>query len=63
ASLTKYVEINYILILIGVIISYESYILLIKNNNRNNKKNNNNNNKKKTKKLLNINEKSIILKN
>lgn len=63
ASLTKYVEINYILILIGVIISYESYILLIKNNNRNNNNNNNNNNKKITKKLLNINEKSIILKN
>jgi uncharacterized membrane protein YfcA len=61
ASLTKYVEINYMLILIGVIISYESFILLRENNNRNNKKNNNNNNKKITKKLLNLNEKSIGL--
>jgi len=54
ASLTKYVQINYMLILIGVIISYESCILLIKNNNKN---------KKIIKKLLNINEKSIRLKN
>src|SRR5918994_666538 len=58
ASLTKYVQINYMLILIGVIISYESFILLRENNNKNN-----NNNKKITKKLLNINEKSIELKN
>ena len=63
ASLTKYVQINYMLILIGVIISYESCILLRENNNKNNKNNKNNNNKKITKKLLNINEKSIRLKN
>ena len=48
ASLTKYVQINYMLILIGVIISYESYILL--------KENKNNYDKITTQQLLNLNQ-------
>jgi uncharacterized membrane protein YfcA len=65
ASLTKNVPINFLLILVGLIISYESFTLLKENNNtRNNKnnntrnnKNNNNNNKKRTESLLNLNHK------
>ncbi len=66
ASLTKNVPINLLLILIGLIISYESFTLLQDNNikNRNNKINNNNNNDKKiTENRLNLNQKSIKQKN
>jgi uncharacterized protein len=66
ASLTKNVPINFLLILIGLIISYESFTLLKENNNknRNNKINNINNDEKKiTENRLNLNQKSIIQKN
>lgn len=62
ASLTKNVPINLLLILIGLIISYESFTLL-KDNNRNNKININNNEKKITENRLNVNQKSIKQKN
>lgn len=62
ASLTKNVSINLLLILIGLIISYESFTLL-KDNNRNNKININNNEKKITENRLNVNQKSIKRKN
>lgn len=62
ASLTKNVSINLLLILIGLIISYESFTLL-KDNNRNNKININNNEKKITENRLNVNQKSIKQKN
>ena len=50
ASLTKNVPINFLLILVGLIISYESFILL--------KENKNNNDKTTTQQLLNLNQKS-----
>lgn len=50
ASLTKNVPINFLLILVGLIISYESFILL--------KENNNNNDKITTESLLNLNQES-----
>jgi hypothetical protein len=53
-SLTKNVPINFLLILVGLIISYESFTLLKENNNTRNNKNNNNNNKKRTESLLNL---------
>jgi len=56
ASLTKNVPINFILILVGLIISYESFTLL-KENIKN--KNNNNIYKKTTESLSNSNHKSI----
>jgi uncharacterized membrane protein YfcA len=62
ASLTKNVPINFFLILIGLIISYESFILLKDNINtkRDNKINNKNNkDKEKTENRLNLNQKSI----
>lgn len=62
ASLTNNVSINLLLILIGLIISYESFTLL-KDNNRNNKININNNEKKITENRLNVNQKSIKQKN
>ena len=62
ASLTKNVPINLLLILIGLIISYESFTLL-KDNNGNNKININNNEKKITENRLNVNQKSIKQKN
>lgn len=62
ASLTKNVSINLLLILIGLIISYESFTLL-KDNNRNNKININNNEKKITENRLNVNQKTIKQKN
>ena len=62
ASLTKNVSINLLLILIGLIISYESFTLL-KDNNRNNEININNNEKKITENRLNVNQKSIKQKN
>lgn len=62
ASLTKNVPINLLLILIGLIISYESFTLL-KDNNRNNEININNNEKKITENRLNVNQKSIKQKN
>lgn len=62
ASLTKNVSINLLLILIGLIIFYESFTLL-KDNNRNNKININNNEKKITENRLNVNQKSIKQKN
>ncbi len=51
ASLTKNVPINFLLILIGLIISYESFILLRENNNNRTNKNNNNNDKLTTESL------------
>jgi uncharacterized membrane protein YfcA len=63
ASLTKNVPINFFLILVGVIISYESFTLLKENNNNRNNKINNNNDKKITENRLNINQKSIKQKN
>ena len=66
ASLTKNVPINFLLILIGLIISYESFTLLKENNNknRNNKINNNNDDDKKiTENRLNLNQESIKQKN
>ena len=62
ASLTKNVPINFFLILVGLIISYESFTLL-KDNNRNNEININNNEKKITENRLNVNQKSIKQKN
>ena len=62
ASLTKNVSINLLLILIGLIISYEAFTLL-KDNNRNNEININNNEKKITENRLNVNQKSIKQKN
>lgn len=62
ASLTKNVSINLLLILIGLIISYESFTLL-KDNNRNKEININNNEKKITENRLNVNQKSIKQKN
>jgi len=53
ALLTKYVEINYFLILIALIISYESFTLLKKNKSRNN------NNRKTTQTISNLNQKPI----
>ena len=50
ALLTKNVPINFLLILVGLIISYESFILL--------KENKNNNDKTTTQQLLNLNQKS-----
>ncbi len=50
ASLTKNVPINFLLILVGLIISYESFILL--------KENKNNNDKITTQQLLNFNHES-----
>src|SRR5215207_7222469 len=50
ASLTKNVPINFLLILVGLIISYESFILL--------KENKNNNDKITTQQLLNLNQES-----
>lgn len=50
ASLTKNVPINFLLILVGLIICYESFILL--------KENNNNNDKITTESLLNLNQES-----
>jgi uncharacterized protein len=66
ASLTKNVPINFLLIVIGLIISYESFTLLKENNNKNrNIENNNINNddKKITENKLNLNQKSIKQKN
>ena len=66
ASLTKNVPINFFLILIGLIISYESFTLLKDNINitRNNKiSKQNNNDKKITENRLNLNQKSIKQKN
>ncbi len=66
ASLTKNVPINFFLILIGLIISYESFTLLKGNINitRNNKiSKQNNNDKKITENRLNLNQKSIKQKN
>ena len=66
ASLTKNVPINFFLILVGLIISYESFILLKDNINitRNNKiSKQNNNDKKITENRLNLNQKSIKQKN
>ena len=63
ASLTKNVPINFFLILVGLIISYESFTLLKENNNNRNNKINNNNDKKITENRLNINQKSIKQKN
>ena len=66
ASLTKNVPINFLLILIGLIISYESFTLLKENNNknRNNKINNNNDDDKKiTENRSNLNQESIKQKN
>lgn len=66
ASLTKNVPINFFLILIGLIISYESFTLLKDNINitRNNKiSKQNNNDKKITGNRLNLNQKSIKQKN
>ena len=66
ASLTKNLPINFLLILIGLIISYESFTLLKDNinKNRNNEINNiNNDDKKITENRLNINQKSIKQKN
>jgi hypothetical protein len=66
ASLTKNVPINFFLILIGLIISYESFILLKDNINtkRDNKINNKNNkDKEKTENRLNLKQKSIKQKN
>jgi uncharacterized membrane protein YfcA len=66
ASLTKNVSINFFLILVGLIISYESFILLKDNINitRNNKiSKQNNNDKKITENRLNLNQKSIKQKN
>ncbi|HEU4482426.1 MAG TPA: sulfite exporter TauE/SafE family protein [Nitrososphaeraceae archaeon] len=57
ASLTKNVPINFWLILVGLIISYESFTLLKENNNTINNENNNNNNKKRIASLLNLNHK------
>jgi uncharacterized protein len=62
ASLTKNVPINFFLILVGLIISYESFTLLKDNINitRNNKiSKQNNNDKKITENRLNLNQKSI----
>jgi len=50
ASLIKTVLINFLLILVGLIISYESFILL--------KENKNNNDKITTQQLLNLNQES-----
>lgn len=50
ASLTKNVPINFLLILVGLVICYESFILL--------KENNNNNDKITTESLLNLNQES-----
>lgn len=66
ASLTKNVPINFFLILVGLIISYESFTLLKDNVNstRNNKiSKQNNNDKKITENRLNLNQKSIKQKN
>ena len=63
ASLTKNVPINFFLILVGLIISYESFTLLKENNNNRNNKINNNNDKKITENRLNLNQKSIKQKN
>ena len=64
ASLTKNVSINFFLILVGLIISYESFTLLKENIKGNNNINNNNNNDKKTiENVLNLNQKSIKQKN
>ncbi|HEX7257505.1 MAG TPA: sulfite exporter TauE/SafE family protein [Nitrososphaeraceae archaeon] len=66
ASLTKNVPINFFLILVGFIISYESFTLLKDNINitRNNKiSKQNNNDKKITENRLNLNQKSIKQKN
>ena len=66
ASLTKNVPINFFLILVGLIISYESFTLLKDHINitRNNKiSKQNNNNKKITENRLNLNQKSIKQKN
>ena len=66
ASLTKHVPINFFLILVGLIISYESFTLLKDNINitRNNKiSKQNNNDKKITENRLNLNQKSIKQKN
>jgi uncharacterized membrane protein YfcA len=66
ASLTKNVPINFFLILVGLIISYESFTLLKDNINitRNNKiSKQNNNDKKITENRLNLNQKSIKQKN
>ena len=62
ASLTKNVPINFFLILVGLIISYESFILLkdnIKSTRNNNNSKQNNNDKKITENRLNLNQKSI----
>jgi uncharacterized membrane protein YfcA len=66
ASLTKNMPINLLLILIGLIISYESFTLLKENNNKNRNieiNNINNDDKKITENRLNINQKSIKQKN
>ncbi|HJS64955.1 MAG TPA: sulfite exporter TauE/SafE family protein [Nitrososphaeraceae archaeon] len=54
ALLTKYVEINYFLILIALIISYESFTLL-----KENKRRNNDNNRKATQSISNLNQNPI----
>ena len=62
ASLTKNVPINFFLILVGLIISYESFTLLkdnIKSTRNNNNSKQNNNDKKITENRLNLNQKSI----
>jgi uncharacterized protein len=51
ASLTKNVPLNFLLILVGLIISYESFILLRENNNNRINKNNNTNDKITTESL------------
>lgn len=66
ASLTKNVPINFFLILVGLIVSYESFTLLKDNINitRNNKiSKQDNNDKKITENRLNLNQKSIKQKN
>jgi len=64
ASLTKNIPINFLLILVGLIISYESFTLLKDDTNRNNKINNKNTNDKKiTENRLKLNQNSIKQKN
>ncbi len=61
ASLTKHVPINFFLIVVGLIISYESFVLLKDNINikRNKKNNNNNKDKNITEYNSRLNQKSI----
>jgi uncharacterized protein len=64
ASLTKNIPISFLLILVGLIISYESFTLLKDDTNRNNKINNKDTNDKKiTENRLKLNQNSIKQKN